>query len=497
MFSPSSLSHLSRFSAFSQKHVADKAAAPAPSAKPVPFAASPAEDGKVMGQGPFNLSYYLSGALAGGICCGLTHGALTPVDVVKTRIQLDPTTYNKGFIGGFKQVIEAEGAGALLTGLGPTAQGYFIQGWFKFGGVEFFKINITKSIGDQTAWDNRQKIYLVASAMAEFIADIFLCPYEACRIRLVSQPDYAASLPACAARMSSEMGFVNAFYSGFIPILFKQIPYTMAKFAVQGKAAEAIYGSMGSSPDKMSKGGQARAAPAVSRQFSERALMRRDSAPGAARSAPLGAARSRAARSRAARPALTRPAPPAADWRVARLGRDRRRRRRDHLAPGRHAALEDQQGGRRRRRPDVPAALEHRGRDGPRQAVHAGPRRPLRDDRHAHRRPVRHLRHRDGRGRRLQVPLPRPEEGALERARARQRRRGRPLVERGSGERQTGTPAGENSRGCACALSKLEAAKTAAATPLVKSSRTNGGPVWRAARALRREGRSWPRRTSR
>merc|ERR1719487_2224854 len=213
-------------------------------------------DGKVMGQGPFGVKYYLSGALAGGICCGLTHGALTPVDVVKTRIQLDPAKFNQGFIGGFKQVIEGEGAGALLTGLGPTAQGYFIQGWFKFGGVEFFKINITKSIGDQTAWDNRQKIYLVASAMAEFIADIFLCPYEACRIRLVSQPDYAASLPACAARMSSEMGFVNAFYSGFIPILFKQIPYTMAKFAVQGKAQEAIYASMNSSPEKTSKGGQ-------------------------------------------------------------------------------------------------------------------------------------------------------------------------------------------------------------------------------------------------
>ena len=212
-------------------------------------------DGLVMGQGPHGIKYFLSGALAGGICCGLTHGALTPVDVVKTRIQLDPTTYNKGFIGGFKQVIEAEGAGALLTGLGPTAQGYFIQGWFKFGGVEFFKINITKSIGDQTAWDNRQKIYLLSSAMAEFIADIFLCPYEACRIRLVSQPDYATSLPACAARMSSEMGFVGAFYSGFIPILFKQIPYTMAKFAVQGKAAESIYAGMGSEPSKMSKGG--------------------------------------------------------------------------------------------------------------------------------------------------------------------------------------------------------------------------------------------------
>ena len=103
-------------------------------------------DETVMGQGPFGLKYYLSGALAGGICCSITHGALTPVDVVKTRIQLDPVTYNKGMIGGFGQVISKEGAGALLTGLGPTAQGYFIQGWFKFGGVEYFKINITKKV---------------------------------------------------------------------------------------------------------------------------------------------------------------------------------------------------------------------------------------------------------------------------------------------------------------------------------------------------------------
>jgi len=212
-------------------------------------------DGKIMGQGPFGMKYYLSGALAGGICCSLTHGALTPVDVVKTRIQLDPVTYNEGFLGGFRQIIANEGAPALLTGLGPTAQGYFIQGWFKFGGVEFFKINITKMIGDQTAWENRNTIYLASSAIAEFIADIFLCPFEACRIRLVSQPDFATSLMGTAQRLVSENGFVPAFYSGFVPILFKQVPYTMAKFAVQGKAAESIYQSLGSDSKNMSKGG--------------------------------------------------------------------------------------------------------------------------------------------------------------------------------------------------------------------------------------------------
>ena len=76
----------------------------------------------------YDLMYYLKGALAGGICCSITHGALCPVDVVKTRIQLDPAKYNKGLIGGFKQVIAEEGMNGLATGLGPTVVGYFIQG---------------------------------------------------------------------------------------------------------------------------------------------------------------------------------------------------------------------------------------------------------------------------------------------------------------------------------------------------------------------------------
>lgn len=51
--------------------------------------------GGVAEQGPFDLMYFLKGALAGGICCGVTHGALTPVDVVKTRIQLEPKVFDK------------------------------------------------------------------------------------------------------------------------------------------------------------------------------------------------------------------------------------------------------------------------------------------------------------------------------------------------------------------------------------------------------------------
>jgi solute carrier family 25 phosphate transporter 3 len=193
----------------------------------------------------YDLNYYLKGALAGGICCAVTHGALCPVDVVKTRIQLDPVTFNRGLIGGFKQIIAAEGAGGLLTGLGPTVVGYFVQGWFKFGGVEFFKVQFAKNLGEEKAWNNKTAIYLASSAMAEFIADIFLCPLEATRIRLVSNPTFASGLLGGAGRLLKEEGILKGFYSGFGPILLKQIPYTMAKFAVQGEAADRMAASMG------------------------------------------------------------------------------------------------------------------------------------------------------------------------------------------------------------------------------------------------------------
>ena len=142
----------------------------------------------------YDAAHYTKGALAGGICCSITHAAMCPLDVVKTRMQLDPIKYNMGMAGSFRKVVAEEGAGALATGLGPTAVGYFVQGWFKFGGVEFFKINFAQSFGEEKAWEYRTAIYLLSAAMAEFIADIFLCPLEATRIRLVSNPTYATGL---------------------------------------------------------------------------------------------------------------------------------------------------------------------------------------------------------------------------------------------------------------------------------------------------------------
>lgn len=123
----------------------------------------------------------------------------------------------------------------LLPDWGATAIGYFVQGWFKFGGFEFFKIKAVETMGEEAAWNNKTAIYLGASAAAETIADIFLCPLEAVRIRAVSDPEFSDGLVDGFGKMLKADG-IGGFYAGLIPILCKQVPYTMAKFAVQGTA---------------------------------------------------------------------------------------------------------------------------------------------------------------------------------------------------------------------------------------------------------------------
>ncbi|KAF9177466.1 mitochondrial phosphate carrier protein, partial [Haplosporangium sp. Z 27] len=171
--------------------------------------------------------------------------------VVKTRIQLEPTIYNKGMIAGFRQVVKAEGAGALLTGFGPTFAGYFLQGAFKFGGYELWNNIITDYVGKENAVKYRIGMYFVSAGVAEFFADVALCPLEATRIRLVSQPTFATGLVSGFSRILREEGVIRGFYSGFGPILLKQIPYTITKFVAFEYVSEVILAAVGPK-DKLS-----------------------------------------------------------------------------------------------------------------------------------------------------------------------------------------------------------------------------------------------------
>ena len=144
-----------------------------------------------------------------------------------------------------RTIVAKEGASALLTGFGPTAVGYLVQGGAKFSGYEFFKKKYISVLGGpDAAVPHRTAVYLSASASAEFFADILLCPLEATRIRLVSQRGYANGLTTGFMRMAREEG-LRGFYSGFVPLLFKQVPFAIGQFTVHEAANEVIYRAMG------------------------------------------------------------------------------------------------------------------------------------------------------------------------------------------------------------------------------------------------------------
>jgi len=181
---------------------------------------------------------------AGALCCTATHGAMTPIDVVKTRIQVDPSFKGRGMISVGKDLVAKNGPGVLMTGFGPTAVGYLLQGGAKFAGYEYWKAKLVDLAGGyEAAIPHRTAIYLAGSSIAEFFADILLTPCEATRIRLVSQKGYANGFVGAFARMAREGG-LREFYAGFVPILAKQIPYAVGQFTVNEWAHEAVNKSM-------------------------------------------------------------------------------------------------------------------------------------------------------------------------------------------------------------------------------------------------------------
>jgi solute carrier family 25 phosphate transporter 3 len=196
----------------------------------------------------FTASDYSKFFTAGALCCTLSHGFMTPIDVVKTRIQIDPALKGFNLLSGARKIVAAEGPRGLITGAGPTFVGYFLQGGAKFAGYEAAKKYLVDLSGSrEAAIENRTAIYLGGAAIAEFFADILLTPAEATRIRLVSNPKFANGMVPAFTKILKTEG-VGSLYAGFIPILCKQIPYAIGQFTVNERCLEYIYGRM--TPEK-------------------------------------------------------------------------------------------------------------------------------------------------------------------------------------------------------------------------------------------------------
>jgi len=201
--------------------------------------------------------YFALCAFGGVLSCGITHTAVTPLDLVKCRLQVDKEKY-KNLGNGFKVTVAEGGVKALFLGWAPTAIGYSMQGLCKFGFYEVFKNLYGNALGEENAFLYRTSLYLAASASAEFFADIALSPMEACKVRMQTSPvgTFPTTLRAAAPKIYASEG-INGFYKSLVPLWGRQIPYTMMKFACFEKTVEFLYANVVPKPRaECSKGEQ-------------------------------------------------------------------------------------------------------------------------------------------------------------------------------------------------------------------------------------------------
>ncbi|XP_015607080.1 phosphate carrier protein, mitochondrial [Cephus cinctus] len=183
--------------------------------------------------------YFLLCGVGGIVSCGITHTLITPLDLIKCRLQVDSAKY-KNLAHGFKITVAEEGILGLTKGWLPTLYGYSIQGFLKFGLYEWFKVYYAKLVGEEIAYDYRTWIFLMSSASAEFFADIGLAPFEACKVRIQTSTGFTSSLTTAMKIMMQEGG-PGVFYKGLVPLWLRQIPYTMMKFTCFERTLELLY----------------------------------------------------------------------------------------------------------------------------------------------------------------------------------------------------------------------------------------------------------------
>jgi len=204
---------------------------------------------RTAGHVPHDASYYGKCLVGGILACGLTHALITPLDVTKCNMQVNPQKY-KGLVSGLKTIMAEEGSRAVWKGWAPTLLGYSAQGAFKYGLYEAFKDFYSNLAGKENSEKYKGLIWCAGSASAEFFADIALCPMEMVKVKVqTSVPGtFPTSLGPAIAQMTADKAVTRFPFGSLTPLWSRQIPYTVAKFYFFEKAVQFFYTNVFTKP---------------------------------------------------------------------------------------------------------------------------------------------------------------------------------------------------------------------------------------------------------
>ncbi|CAL5341388.1 unnamed protein product [Camellia sinensis] len=183
----------------------------------------------------FSAGYYGLCTVGGMFSAGTSHLATTPFDVLKVNMQVNPVKYH-GISSGLSTLWKEQGPSGLWRGWSGKFCGYGVQGGCKFGLYEYFKKLYSNVLVDH----NKSVIFFASSASAQVFADVALCPFEAVKVRVQTQPNFAKGLLDGFPKLYASEG-LSGFYRGLIPLWGRNIPFSMIMFSTFEHSVGFIY----------------------------------------------------------------------------------------------------------------------------------------------------------------------------------------------------------------------------------------------------------------
>lgn len=161
--------------------------------------------------------------LVAGMAGGLAEACmLQPLDVAKTRLQLDKEKKYKGMFDCLAKVAKEEGAGALYKGLTPFVTHLTLKYALRFGLFE--KIRVALNGGKTSASSNAQN-FIAGLAVGCIEATMIVTPFEVIKTRLQKQKGktdlkYKGPIDV-VIKVTREEGF-RRLWSGNMPTVIRQ-----------------------------------------------------------------------------------------------------------------------------------------------------------------------------------------------------------------------------------------------------------------------------------
>ncbi|KMT08884.1 hypothetical protein BVRB_6g136070 [Beta vulgaris subsp. vulgaris] len=183
-------------------------------------------------------AYFGLCTVGGIVSAGTTHVFVTPLDVLKVNMQVNPVKYYS-ITSCLSTLLREQGPSVLWRGWATKFIGYGMQGGCRFGLYEYFKNMYSNVLGD----GNRSLVFFASSASAEVIANIVLCPFEAIKVRVQAQPTFGKGLLDGFPKLYASEG-VYGFYRGLVPLWGRNLPFSMVMFSTFEHTVDFMYSNV-------------------------------------------------------------------------------------------------------------------------------------------------------------------------------------------------------------------------------------------------------------